>query len=442
MSAVKQVIDTIGRQAVIDLPDFGIHDVPAKVDTGADSSSIWAGSVSENDSGISFVLFDRESPYYNGKEITTRDFKVVSVKNSFGKTEYRYKVKLPTIVEGRKIKVQYTLSDRAHSKYPVLIGRNTLKGRFVVDVAKRPVAKKKEKMLLLSLQHTENVGNMIKNIENYSEGKVDIDYVTYSELTIRFKDNAMSISIDRLGTDVADYSIVHFKTSLERDLSASIARYVLANGGRIVDDAVQHFPGMSKLYQYSILSAAGIQVPDSVFVIPEKLHETYQTFASELGLPFVLKGLHSSRGEINVVINSEQEFTRAAKGAVADRVYVVGQKFIPNDGDYRVLVFGKEIALVIHRIRKDDTTHLNNTSAGGTATLVPVSEIPARIQTDCIHAAAVMGRSIAGVDYIQDARSGDWLCLEVNDGPQLATGAFIEEKHRALAKYFVKELEK
>lgn len=73
---------------------------------------------------------------------------------------------------------------------------------------------------------------------------------------------------------------------------------------------------------------------------------------------------------------------------------------------------------------------------------MPTTDIPARIQTDCLHAAAILDRDIAGADVIQDTSTGEWLFLEVNDGPQVASGAFTEEKHQALAKYFMKELEK
>jgi len=442
MVRMNKVVATIGRQSLIDMPSYGIDSIPAKIDTGADSSSIWASSVKEHEGTLSFVLFDRDSPYYTGDEITTDAFEIVSVRNSFGKTEYRYKVKLLTSIEGRTIKVQYTLSDRSHSKYPVLIGRNTLRGRFLVDVSMQPAAELKEKVLLLSVKRTDNIENMVRNIEKYSDGKVEMDYARYDDLVIRFKDGVMSVAIERLNTEVADYSLVHFKTSIERDVTAAIARYILASGGRIVDEAVQFFPGMSKLYQYSVLSQAGIRVPDSIFVVPSQLENSYDMFVEELGLPFVLKGLHASRGDLNVVIREKKDFTAALKEVHKQEAYVVAQKFIPNTGDYRVLVFGKKIYLVIHRVRKDDTTHLNNTSAGGTATLVPATDLPAKIQTDSIHAAAVMNRRISGVDVIQDSETGEWLFLEINDGPQLATGAFIEEKHQALAQFFIKELEK
>ena len=48
---------------------------------------------------------------------------------------------------------------------------------------------------------------------------------------------------------------------------------------------------------------------------------------------------------------------------------------------------------------------------------------------------------IAGVDLIKDSDTKLWYCLEVNNSPQLVTGAFIDEKKNALNHYFKKKLE-
>ena len=115
----------------------GIKDVPAKIDTGADSSSVWASRIQVSKDGIlSFCLFDEKSPYFTGKEIKRRDFRVVMVRNSSGHEQIRYRTKLLLTLKGRKIKAMVTLSDRSNNNYPVLIGKRTISGRFLVDVSK------------------------------------------------------------------------------------------------------------------------------------------------------------------------------------------------------------------------------------------------------------------------------------------------------------------
>lgn len=431
----------IGRKAYIDFPTFGLSEVPAKVDTGADSSAIWASDIVEKNGTLSFVLFDNESPFYTGEKITSKDFKIISVKNSFGTTEFRYKTKILTRLEGRDIKVQFTLADRSNSSQPVLIGRRTLQGKFLVDVAVDPDKDKKRKVLFVSARPSDNVKLMTDRLQDLMADTI-VERTTYDDMIFSVIGGIPSIYIDNLEHDLDEYDLVHFKTSVQRDITAAFSRYAHRRGVRVLDPTIQNFPTTSKLYEYSIIVDHGVKVPDSVFVTPKRLVKSYALFARQLGLPFVLKGIHSSKGEINDVVRDEGDFDRIAKAALRHEQYLIGQRFVPNDGDFRVLTMGKQIKLVIHRVRLNDLTHLNNTSVGGTATLVEPNALPSDIQIKCVELAHLMGRDIAGVDMVQDNVTKEWYCFEVNDGPQLATGAFKEEKHNALAEYLERELEK
>ena len=39
-------------------------------------------------------------------------------------------------IKGRTIKATFTLTDRSTKLYPILIGRSTLQGKFLIDVSK------------------------------------------------------------------------------------------------------------------------------------------------------------------------------------------------------------------------------------------------------------------------------------------------------------------
>ena len=132
---MRHNLTIIGSTALISVA--GIEKVPAKVDTGADSSSIWASNINMTpDNHLSFCLFGPESPLYTGEVITTGKYKVQRVRNSTGDISVRYRVSLPIIAEGKRIRANFTLYDRSSNNFPVLIGRKTLKNRFLVDVAK------------------------------------------------------------------------------------------------------------------------------------------------------------------------------------------------------------------------------------------------------------------------------------------------------------------
>lgn len=119
---------SIGKRAV---------DVPAKIDTGADSSAIWASNIRINKDGVLiFSLFGEGSPYYTGKVFKRTDYTVAQVKSSNGASEVRYRTKFSITIGGRRIRATFNLSDRSKNTYKILIGRRTVSGKFYVDVSK------------------------------------------------------------------------------------------------------------------------------------------------------------------------------------------------------------------------------------------------------------------------------------------------------------------
>lgn len=132
-----KALTIIGRAEKVFFPMLSTY-LPAKVDTGADLSSIWATKIKEIDDELQFVLFDTQSKHYTGDiiKLPKSGYRLTRVANSFGHKELRYVVKLPIEVAGRKINATFTLADRSKKLYPILLGRRMLKGKFLVDVAK------------------------------------------------------------------------------------------------------------------------------------------------------------------------------------------------------------------------------------------------------------------------------------------------------------------
>ena len=92
----------------------------------------------ENKLFVRFSLFDDEKR-------EEHEFKVDSikqVKNSFGQIENRYIIKTKITLFGKKYLTDVALSNRSTMKFPVLIGRKLLGGRFIVDVSQQYVSAK------------------------------------------------------------------------------------------------------------------------------------------------------------------------------------------------------------------------------------------------------------------------------------------------------------
>ena len=135
-------LEIIGSTEYVEIA--GIENVPAKTDTGADSSSVWASHIDVDKDGVlSFQLFDEGSTFYTGETITRQkdEYKVKIVRSGHGDERIRYRTEIDLKVNGHKIHAMFTLADRSRNNFPVLIGRRTLKNKFLVDVSRMAVKK-------------------------------------------------------------------------------------------------------------------------------------------------------------------------------------------------------------------------------------------------------------------------------------------------------------
>lgn len=135
MSIEKNII---GRVERINLPTLSLKKVPAKVDTGADSSCIWCSKIEVVDNDLHCIFFGKASQFFTGETFVFegKDVDLTRVANSFGHRELRYKVKIPIELKGRTVKATFTLTDRSTKLYPILIGRSMLRNKFLVDVSR------------------------------------------------------------------------------------------------------------------------------------------------------------------------------------------------------------------------------------------------------------------------------------------------------------------
>lgn len=130
----------IGRREFVDFPELNLFSVEAKIDTGAYTSSIHCTDISvktiENKSVLCFKLLDDSNPEFSKQTHQFTEFYKKKIKNSFGEIEERYIIRTPIKLGKKTIRTTLSLSDRENMRYPVLIGRRFLKGKFIVDVIK------------------------------------------------------------------------------------------------------------------------------------------------------------------------------------------------------------------------------------------------------------------------------------------------------------------
>lgn len=111
----------------------------ARIDTGATTSSLDAREIkpyeSDGKKWISFQVVERKS----GKVIKFKRklVRTAKVKRHGAEKQKRYIVKLPVKMGPIEQEIEFTLTDRSSFEFPVLIGRNFLKGVAIVDVDRK-----------------------------------------------------------------------------------------------------------------------------------------------------------------------------------------------------------------------------------------------------------------------------------------------------------------
>lgn len=116
----------IGRVDIVDFPKLNLKQIPVKIDTGAYTSAIHCSNIITQ-GNLLICTFESE-------QIIFDNYSKTDVKSSNGYKENRYKIKSEVIFFGKTYKINLTLSTRDDMKFPVLIGRQFLSKKFLIDV--------------------------------------------------------------------------------------------------------------------------------------------------------------------------------------------------------------------------------------------------------------------------------------------------------------------
>lgn len=128
------IMDIIGVSSFLDFVGYkNLKRIPTRIDTGARTSSLWASDINIRDGEAVFKIFGPDSPWYTGKMMRRKIIEWREVTSSTGHVQKRPVVGMSIRIHGRRLNAKFTLSDRSTQTYPILVGRNTLRGNFLVD---------------------------------------------------------------------------------------------------------------------------------------------------------------------------------------------------------------------------------------------------------------------------------------------------------------------
>jgi len=107
--------------------------MPARIDTGAATTSIDARNIKIKDDGMVEFCLPKK---YGGLKLCLPIVDWRTVKSAAGDNK-RPVVEMEMCMGSMRFREQVNLNDRSKMEYPLLIGRNVLKNNFIVDVSRK-----------------------------------------------------------------------------------------------------------------------------------------------------------------------------------------------------------------------------------------------------------------------------------------------------------------
>jgi hypothetical protein len=134
---------TLGWREWVGLPQLGIERLRAKLDTGARSSALHVDSLETfmRDDAV-WLRFDVSQGRHAQHGVTCETLALGRrvVTNSSGHRAERWFIRSQILLAGHCFDAEISLTDRRGMRFPLLLGRTALNGRFRVDPALSHVA--------------------------------------------------------------------------------------------------------------------------------------------------------------------------------------------------------------------------------------------------------------------------------------------------------------
>jgi hypothetical protein len=148
MKELKNELKFVGWKEIVSLPKFKLNDLRAKIDTGAKTSALHADKIEFiTMHGLRYVRFTFIDDDGFENVVKTPLIEERTIKSSNGDKTLRPVVKTEIKMGNEKFDIEVTLINRDLMGFKMLIGREALNGRFLINPSKHHMLKttKKEK---------------------------------------------------------------------------------------------------------------------------------------------------------------------------------------------------------------------------------------------------------------------------------------------------------
>ena len=423
----------LGSEEWCTLPELGIPSIKARVDSGAKTSALHAKNIApfiKDDQN--WVKFDINPIQNNVKTIIHCEAPLVDkrvVKSSSGFREQRYVIQTSLEIGNSKWVIEMTLTNRDSMGFRMLLGREAMSGRVLVDP---------EQQYLLGQTTTDNlkevyknavktssglrIGLLASNPELYSNKRImeagemrghEMHFFFFFECYMKL--DAKTPEIHYRGGIILnqfDAIIPRIRPSITF-YGCALTRQFEALNVFCLNSSTAITQSRDKLFSLQLLLQSGIDIPTTGFA--NSPLDTNDLITMVGGPPLIVKLLEGTQGKGVVLAETKKAAESVINAFKSLNANILVQEFIKEASgkDLRLFVVDGKVVATIQREAMPGEFRAN-IHLGGTASVIKPTTEEKKI---AIRAAKAMDLKVAGVDIIRSSKGP--LLLEVNSSPGL-----------------------
>jgi ribosomal protein S6--L-glutamate ligase len=423
----------IGSEEWCALPDLGIPAIKVRVDSGARTSALHAFNIKSFKREDSlWVGFEVHPMQHNRRTIVRCEAPVIDkrvVKSSSGLKEKRYVIRTSLQHDGQSWDIELTLTNRDSMGYRMLLGREAMVGRVLVDPAAAFLGGEiaHEQLQTHYAEHTRersglHIGLLASNPDLPSNRRLieageerghhlyfyDIKQC-YMKLDAEMPEvhyrggrilNTLDAVIPRIRPDLTFYG-------------CALVRQFESIGVFSLNSAEAIGSSRDKLYALQVLLRHGLSIPVSGFA--DSPIETGELIDMVNGAPLVVKLLEGPQGRGVVLAETRKAGESLINAFKSLQANLLVQEYIQEaEGRHLrlIVVEGKVVAAMQRQSNPGDFRSSAQRSVSSSTVKLTAGE-----KRLAVKAARVLGLKVAGVDVIRSRRGP--LLLEVTSSPGL-----------------------
>lgn len=423
----------LGSEEWCAFPEIGLPAIKARVDSGAKTSALHAINITPfKKEEENWVKFDINPIQNNLQTVIHCEAKLIDkrvVKSSSGYREQRYVIQTNIKIGNDSWLIEMTLTNRDSMGFRMLLGREAMSGRILVDPEQKYLLGQtsSENLKELYVNSVVNsiglrIGVLASNPDLYSNRRImeagemrghEMHFLNIKECYMKL--DAEKPEIHYRGgkiLDNFDAIIPRIRPSMTF-YGCALTRQFQAMKVFCLNSAAAITQSRDKLFSLQLLLRNGVDIPTTGFA--NSPLDTDDLIKMVGGPPLIVKLLEGTQGKGVVLAETKKAAESVINAFKSLNANILVQEFIKEaDGkDLRLFVVDGKVVASIQREAAPGEFRAN-IHMGGTASVIKPTVDEKRI---AIKAAKAMDLKVAGVDIIRSSKGP--LLLEVNSSPGL-----------------------